>query len=105
MWTFERKATPYLLKVALHHTAISNLELKNLKRVGVTGETTLVYSLSMLMVGIGWNFMLVGGTTLLSLSYRDNELKKAQGLAETSRFVFSAISTSGSGMILRNFDR
>ena len=44
--------------------------------------------------------MFVGGSTLLSLSYRDNERKKAQGLAETSRFIFSAIATSGAGVML-----
>ncbi|MCE0162353.1 MFS transporter [Klebsiella variicola subsp. variicola] len=68
--------------------------------VNLTGETMLAYSLSLLLVGVGWNFMFVGGSTLLSLSYRDNERKKAQGLAETSRFVFSAIATSGAGVIL-----
>ncbi|HBZ0925307.1 TPA: MFS transporter [Klebsiella pneumoniae] len=68
--------------------------------VNLSGETMLAYSLSLLLVGVGWNFMFVGGSTLLSLSYRDNERKKAQGLAETSRFVFSAIATSGAGMIL-----
>ena len=68
--------------------------------VNLTGETMLAYSLSLLLVGVGWNFMFVGGSTLLSLSYWDNERKKAQGLAETSRFVFSAIATSGAGVIL-----
>ncbi|MEJ0230733.1 MFS transporter (plasmid) [Klebsiella michiganensis] len=68
--------------------------------VNLTGETMLAYSLSLLLVGVGWNFMFVGGSTLLSLSYRDNERKKAQGLAETSRFVFSAIATSGAGVML-----
>ena len=68
--------------------------------INLTGETMLAYSLSLLLVGVGWNFMFVGGSTLLSLSYRDNERKKAQGLAETSRFVFSAIATSGAGVML-----
>lgn len=77
--------------IALNLTAIA---------VNLSGETMLAYSLSLLLVGVGWNFMFVGGSTLLSLSYRDNERKKAQGLAETSRFVFSAIATSGAGVIL-----
>ena len=68
--------------------------------INLTGETMLAYSLSLLLVGVGWNFMFVGGSTLLSLSYRDNERKKAQGLAETSRFIFSAIATSGAGVML-----
>lgn len=68
--------------------------------VNLSGETMLAYSLSLLLVGIGWNFMFVGGSTLLSLSYRDHERKKAQGLAETSRFIFSAIATSGAGVML-----
>ncbi|HAT1576927.1 TPA: MFS transporter [Raoultella ornithinolytica] len=68
--------------------------------VNLSGETMLAYSLSLLLVGVGWNFMFVGGSTLLSLSYRDHERKKAQGLAETSRFIFSAIATSGAGVML-----
>jgi MFS family permease len=44
--------------------------------VNLSGETMLAYSLSLLLVGIGWNFMFVGGSTLLSLSYRDHERKK-----------------------------
>ena len=68
--------------------------------INLTGETMLAYGLSLLLVGVGWNFMFVGGSTLLSLSYRDNERKKAQGLAETSRFIFSAIATSGAGVML-----
>lgn len=68
--------------------------------VNLSGETMLAYSLSLLLVGIGWNFMFVGGSTLLSLSYREHERKKAQGLAETSRFIFSAIATSGAGVML-----
>lgn len=68
--------------------------------VNLSGETMLAYSLSLLLVGIGWNFMFVGGSTLLSLSYQDHERKKAQGLAETSRFIFSAIATSGAGVML-----
>ena len=68
--------------------------------VNLSGETMLAYSVSLLLVGVGWNFMFVGGSTLLSLSYRDHERKKAQGLAETSRFVFSAIATSGAGAML-----
>ena len=68
--------------------------------VNLTGETMLAYGLSLLLVGVGWNFMFVGGSTLLSLSYRDHERKKAQGLVETSRFIFSAIATSGAGVML-----
>lgn len=77
--------------IALNMTAIA---------VNLSGETMLAYSVSLLLVGVGWNFMFVGGSTLLSLSYRAHERKKAQGLAETSRFVFSAIATSGAGAML-----
>lgn len=56
--------------IALNLTAIA---------VNLSGETMLAYSLSLLLVGVGWNFMFVGGSTLLSLSYRDNERKKRRG--------------------------
>lgn len=68
--------------------------------VNLTGETMLAYSLSLLLVGVGWNFMFVGGSTLLSLSYRDHERKKRRVWPETSRFIFSAIATSGAGVML-----
>lgn len=68
--------------------------------MNLTGDSVMAYSISLLLVGVGWNFMFVGGSTLLTQSYRSHERKKAQGLAETSRFIFSAIATSGAGVVL-----
>lgn len=36
-------------------------------------------------LGVGWNFMFVGGTTLLAQSYRPAERARAQGAAEMAR--------------------
>ena len=38
-------------------------------------------------LGVGWNFMFVGGTTLLAQSYRPAERARAQGAAEMARYA------------------
>lgn len=51
-------------------------------------------------MGVGWNFMFVGGTTLLAQSYRPSERAKAQALSEFTTFCLSAVGSMGAGQIL-----
>ena len=56
-----------------------------------------------LCLGIGWNFMFVGGTTLLAQSYRPSERAKTQGIAELLRYATTAIATLAAGPALGFF--
>ena len=37
---------------------------------------------ALVLLGVGWNFLFVGGTTLLTESYRPEEKAKVQGMNE-----------------------
>ena len=49
---------------------------------GLTGQTIFTYWLALVLLGIGWNFLYVGGTTMLTYTYEPNERFKAQGINE-----------------------
>jgi len=55
---------------------------------------------SLVLLGIGWNFLYIGGTTLLTETYRPEERAKAQGANDFAIFVMMAISSLSSGMIV-----
>ena len=50
--------------------------------------------------GVGWNFMYVGGTTLLTEAYRPSEKAKAQGANEILVFCTTATSSFASGVLV-----
>jgi predicted MFS family arabinose efflux permease len=58
---------------------------------------------ALLLLGVGWNFMFVGGTTLLAQSYTPSERAKTQGLAELMRYAATALATLGAGPLLARF--
>ena len=66
----------------------------------VSGESVPHFWLSLVLLGVGWNFLYVGGTTLLTETYRPEERAKAQGANEFAIFVMMVISSLSSGMIL-----
>ena len=48
-----------------------------------------------MLLGLGWNFLFVSGTSLLILSYEPHEKFKAQGLND-----FSVFTTQATGALL-----
>lgn len=61
------------------------------------------FYLALLCLGVGWNFMFVGGTTLLAQSYRPEEKDKTQSAAELLRYSVTAIAALGAGSISEHF--
>jgi MFS family permease len=54
------------------------------------------------LLGVGWNFLYIGATTLLTETYRPEERAKAQGANEFAIFAMMALSSLSSGMIVTN---
>lgn len=54
-------------------------------------------------LGVGWNFMFVGGSTLLAQSYRSSERAKTQAASEFTTFAFSALGSLFAGQLLARF--
>ena len=53
-----------------------------------------------MLLGVGWNFMYVGGTTLLTEAYRPAEKAKTQGANEILVFCTTATSSFASGVLV-----
>jgi MFS family permease len=68
--------------------------------VALSGVAVAHFWWSLVLLGVGWNFLYIGATTLLTETYRPEERAKAQGANETAIFVMMAISSFSSGMIV-----
>jgi predicted MFS family arabinose efflux permease len=66
----------------------------------VSSVSLPAFYLALLCLGIGWNFLFVGGTTLLAQACRPNERAKTQGVAEMLRYVATAAATLAAGPFL-----
>ncbi len=68
--------------------------------VALSGVAVANFWWSLILLGVGWNFLYIGATTLLTETYRPEERAKAQGANETAIFTMMAISSFSSGMIV-----
>ena len=68
--------------------------------VALSGQAVMNFWWALALLGVGWNFMYVGGSTLLTESYRPSEKAKAQGLNEITIFAVQAISSFSSGVLI-----
>ncbi len=66
--------------------------------IALAGVAVANFWWSLVLLGVGWNFLYIGGTTLLTETYRPEERAKAQGLNDQSIFIVMAISSFTSGM-------
>jgi len=66
--------------------------------IALSGIAVAQFWWSMVVLGVGWNFLYVGGTTLLTETYRPEERAKAQGANDQAIFLMMVISSFTSGM-------
>ena len=52
---------------------------------------------ALVLLGVGWNFLYTGGTTLLTETYRPEERAKAQGANDQTIFIMMLVSSFASG--------
>ncbi len=74
--------------------------LLNIVAVGsaLAGISVTHFWISLVVLGVGWNFLYIGGTTLLTQTYRPEERAKAQGANDLAIFVMMTLSSFTSGM-------
>jgi MFS family permease len=74
--------------------------LLNMVAIGValSGISVSQFWWSLVLLGVGWNFLYIGGTTLLTETYRPEERAKAQGANDQLIFIMMAISSFTSGL-------
>lgn len=68
--------------------------------LAVLGHGFANYAASLILLGVGWNFLFVGSTVLLTQTYRSSERFKAQAVNEFSVFGAQAAVTLLAGTII-----
>ena len=71
--------------------------------VGLQGHTMLHYWWALVLLGVSWNFLYVGGTTMLTYTYRSSERFRAQGVNEFLIFGTSATASLLAGAVIHFF--
>jgi MFS family permease len=66
--------------------------------IAVSGITIAHFWWALVLLGIGWNFLYTGGTTLLTETYRPEERAKAQGTNDQCIFLMMLVSSFASGL-------
>jgi MFS family permease len=67
--------------------------------IALAGVEVMHFWLAMVLIGVGWNFMYLGGTTLLTETHAPSEKAKVQGVNDMAIFITMAISSASSGWL------
>jgi len=68
--------------------------------VALNGNTVAHFVAALVLLGIGWNFMYTGGTTLLTECYSPAEKARTQGANDFIVFTVMGISSLASGAMV-----
>ena len=68
--------------------------------VALSGVDVMQFLLALFALGVGWNFLYTGGSTLLTQAYRPEEKNRAQGVMDTAVFWTMALSSFSSGALI-----
>ncbi len=71
--------------------------------VALSGLEFLHFWSALILLGIGWNFMFVGGTTLLAEAHTPAEAARVQGINDFMVFGVVAVSSLSSGQLLHAY--
>ena len=68
--------------------------------IGLQGHAVVHYWWALVLLGVGWNFLYVGATTMLTYTYTGNERFRAQGLNDFLVFGSSATASLLAGTVM-----
>jgi predicted MFS family arabinose efflux permease len=68
--------------------------------IAVQGTSISHFFWALLLLGVGWNFLYIGGTTLLTETYTPAEKAKTQGFNDLMVFVAMVASSLTSGVVV-----
>lgn len=69
----------------------------------LAGVEFINFWLGLVALGLGWNFMYIGGTALLTETYRQSEQEKAQAANDFLVFATISVATFSSGALQNGF--
>lgn len=67
----------------------------------LTGTGVSSFASALVLLGVGWNFLYIGGTTLLTSTYTEAEKGQAQATNDMSIFVVGLVCAFGAGGLLQ----
>ena len=68
--------------------------------IALSGLDLMQFVLALTLLGVGWNFMYTGATTLLTSAYRPSEKNKVQGFMDLCVFTTMVTTSASSGAML-----
>jgi len=71
--------------------------------VALSGLSISNFWIALVLLGLSWNFMFIGGTTLLTTTYRTSEASKVQGFNDFMVFGTVATASLSAGILQQKF--
>ena len=68
--------------------------------VALSGVDLMQFLVALFALGVGWNFLYTGGSTLFTQAYRPEEKNRAQGVMDSCVFWTMAVSSFASGALI-----
>jgi MFS family permease len=68
--------------------------------VALSGVELMQFLVALFVLGVGWNFLYIGATTLFTGTYRAEEKNRAQGVMDTCVFATMAVTSFASGALV-----
>jgi MFS family permease len=68
--------------------------------VALTGIEVAHFLVALLTLGVGWNFLFIGGTALVTTAYRPEEKTRAQAAMDTTIFTTMSVTSFSSGALV-----
>jgi len=69
--------------------------------MSLTGTGLQSFAGALVMLGVGWNFLYIGGTTLLTSTYTSTERARAQAANDMAIFAVGLLSSLSAGALLQ----
>ena len=63
-------------------------------------QTYANYMVALIFLGLGWNFLFISGTSLVVLTYKEEEKFRAQGINDLIVFTIMALASLSAGILL-----
>lgn len=71
--------------------------------INLLGQTVWHFWTALLALGVSWNFLFIGATSLLTSAYKNSEKAKAQAFNDFLVFTMVTIASLSAGMFQHNF--
>ena len=71
--------------------------------INLAGSKVIHFWTALLLLGVSWNFLFIGATTLLTETYRPMERARAQALNDFAVFTTVAVSSLSAGALLNHY--